>query len=273
MQAAAQAGVAVVVLDRPNPIGGQAIEGGEVAPGFESFVGLGSLPVRHGLTLGEVARMVKAGITWGGPGFAKPMDLDLTVIPMRAWRREDFFEATGLPWVLPSPNMPTVETSVVYPGLCLIEGTNVSEGRGTTRPFEIIGAPFVDGNHLAQALAAEALAGVAFRPLSFRPTFHKFAGQICGGVQLHVTDRARFQPYRCGVAILRALHNLYVPAFRWRTEPYEFVSDRLAIDLLTGGEAVRAGIERGCSLAELETTWMPAQLAFAERRRPSVLYP
>jgi uncharacterized protein YbbC (DUF1343 family) len=273
MQAAAQAGVAVVVLDRPNPIGGQAVEGGEVAPGFESFVGLGSLPVRHGLTLGEVARLVKAGLPWGGPRFVQPMDLDLTVVPMRGWRREDYFEATGLPWVLPSPNMPTVDTAVVYPGLCLIEGTNVSEGRGTTRPFEIIGAPFVDGNQLASALAAEALAGVAFRPLSFRPTFHKFAGQICGGIQLHVTDRARFQPYRCGVAILRALHNLYAPVFRWRTEPYEFVSDRLAIDLLTGGEAVRTGIERSCSLAELETTWMPAQLAFAERRQACLLYP
>jgi uncharacterized protein YbbC (DUF1343 family) len=272
MQAAAQAGVSVVVLDRPNPIGGDDVEGGEVAPGFESFVGLGSLPVRHGLTLGEVARLVKAGIPWGGPRFAKPMDLDLTVVPVRGWKRDGYFEVTGLPWVLPSPNMPTVDTAVVYPGLCLIEGTNVSEGRGTTRPFEIIGAPFIDGNRLAQSLASERLLGVAFRPLAFRPTFHKFAGQICGGIQLHVTDRARFQPYLCGVAILRTLHNLYSPAFGWRTEPYEFVSDRLAIDLLTGSDAVRTGIERGSSLAALQATWMPAQTAFAERRQLSLLY-
>ncbi len=273
MQAAARAGVAVVVLDRPNPIDGQAMEGGEVHPGFESFVGLGSLPVRHGLTLGEVARLVKAGLPWGGSRFAKPLDLDLTVVPMHGWRRADGFETTGLPWVLPSPNMPTVDTALVYPGLCLIEGTNVSEGRGTTRPFEIIGAPFVDGHQLARTLAAEDLPGVMFRPLAFRPTFHKFVGQICGGIQLHVTDRTLFQPYRCGVAIVRALHALYSPTFQWRTEPYEFVSDRLAIDLLTGGEDVRTGIERGCSLAELEATWMPAQLAFAERRRSCLLYP
>jgi uncharacterized protein YbbC (DUF1343 family) len=272
MQAAAKAGVAVVVLDRPNPIGGHAIEGGEVDPGFESFVGLGSVPVRHGLTLGEVARLVKAGIPWGGSRFSKPMDLDLTVVPMRGWHRDRYFESTGLPWVLPSPNMPTTETAVVYPGLCLIEGTNVSEGRGTTRPFEIIGAPFVDGTELAHALVVEGLPGVAFRPLSFRPTFHKFAGQICGGIQLHVSDRSRFQPYRCGVAILRALHGLYSPNFRWRTEPYEFVSNRLAIDLLTGSEEVRTGIESGRSLAEVEATWRPAQLAFAERRQACLLY-
>ena len=145
MQAATRAGVAVVVLDRPNPIGGSAIEGGDVEPDCESFVGLASLPVRHGLTIAEVARMVRAGIPWGGPRFTSPLDLDLTVVPMRGWRRHDFFEATGLPWVMPSPNMPNVDSAFVYPGLCLVEGTNVSEGRGTTRPFEIIGAPFVDG--------------------------------------------------------------------------------------------------------------------------------
>jgi len=195
------------------------------------------------------------------------------VVSMRRWRRAMYFESSGLPWVLPSPNMPTVDTAVVYPGTCLLEGTNVSEGRGTTRPFEIIGAPFVDGTRLAQALAAEGLDGVVFRPLSFRPTFHKFAGQICGGIQLHVTDREIFSPYRCGVAILRALYNLYHPAFRWRTEPYEFVSNRLAIDLLTGNEDVRKGIERGCSLAELEATWAEAQARFAERRQAYLLYP
>jgi uncharacterized protein YbbC (DUF1343 family) len=272
MQAAARAGVAVVVLDRPNPLGGSAVEGGEVEPGYESFVGLASLPVRHGLTIAEVAQMVRAGISWGGPRFASPLDVDLTVVPMRGWRRHDFFEATGLPWVMPSPNMPSVDTAFVYPGLCLVEGTNISEGRGTTRPFEIIGAPFVDGFRLAERLAAHRLAGVRFRPLCFRPTFHKFAGQVCGGIQVHVTDRAVFEPYRCGVAILRELHEVGGDAFCWRREPYEFVSDRLAIDLLSGSDAIRTGIERGLSLDELEANWLPAQRRFAERRQPHLLY-
>jgi uncharacterized protein YbbC (DUF1343 family) len=272
LQSAARAGVAVMVLDRPNPIGGAAVEGGEVAPWAESFVGLGSVPIRHGLTIGEVARLVQAGIPWGGERFAKPLDCDLQVVAMRGWKRGDFFDATGLPWVLPSPNMPTVETALVYPGLCLLEGTNVSEGRGTTRPFEIIGAPFVDGYLLAASLAEQGLRGVSFRPLSFRPTFHKFAGQVCGGVQIHVSDRAAFRPYLTGVAILRALRGLVGKSFRWRTEKYEFVSDRPAIDLLTGGDAIRKGIEAGASLDDLRATWQSAEDAFAERRRGSLLY-
>jgi len=272
MQAAARAGVAVMVLDRPNPIGGSAIEGGEIAPGYESFVGLASLPVLHGLTIGEVARLVRAGIPWGGPRFASPLDLDLTVVPMQGWRRRDSFEATELPWIMPSPNMPTVDTAFVYPGLCLIEATNLSEGRGTTRPFEIIGAPFLDGHRLAERLASYQLGGVAFRSLAFRPSFHKFAGQVCGGIQVHVTDRACFEPYRSGLAILRELYALCGDGFRWRSEPYEFVSDRPAIDLLTGSDAIRTGIERGFTLDELEATWLPAQRRFAERRQPYLLY-
>jgi uncharacterized protein YbbC (DUF1343 family) len=168
--------------------------------------------------------------------------------------------------------MPTVDTALVYPGMCLLEGTNVSEGRGTTRPFEIVGAPFVDGYKLAERLAGDTLPGVRFRPLSFRPTFHKFAGQVCGGVQLHVVDRTAFQPYRTGVAMLRALHLLVGEAFRWRTEKYEFVSNRPAIDLLTGGAEIRLGIDAGVSLAGLCATWTPAESAFADRRRASLLY-
>lgn len=272
LQAAAAAGVAVVVLDRPNPIGGAAVEGGYIDHGFESFVGLGSVPVRHGLTIGEVARLVRAGIPWGGQRFAKPIACDLEVVPMKGWRRADHFDATRLPWVLPSPNMPTPETALVYPGLCLLEGTNVSEGRGTTRPFEIFGAPFVDGYRLADSLARENLPGVAFRPLSFRPTFHKFAGQVCGGVQLHVGNRADFRPYLTGVAILRALRNLAPDAFAWRTERYEFVSDRPAIDLLTGGEHIRKGIEAGASLAELQATWQTSEDDFRRRRADCLIY-
>jgi uncharacterized protein YbbC (DUF1343 family) len=272
LHAAARAGVAVVVLDRPNPLGGVAVEGGEVAPEAESFVGLGSIPVRHGMTMGELAQLVRAGLPWGGPRFASPLDCDLTVVPLRNWRRRDHFEDTGLPWVLPSPNMPTPDTAFVYPGMCLIEGTNVSEGRGTTRPFEVIGAPFVDGYRLAERLSRHALPGVRFRPLTFRPVFHKFGRQSCGGIQLHVTDRASFLPYRTGVAVLRELWAAGEGAFAWRTERYEFVSDRLAIDLLTGGDSVRLGIERGLEPEELFASWLPGERAFPERRAPHLLY-
>lgn len=272
LQAAAAAGVAVVVLDRPNPIGGQLVEGGYIQPGFESFVGMGSIPVRHGLTIGEVARLVQAGMPWGGDRFAKPLACELEVVAMQGWRRADAFDSTGLPWVLPSPNMPTPETALVYPGMCLLEGTNVSEGRGTTRPFEIIGAPFVDGYRLAEQLGNDQLPGVAFRPLSFRPTFHKFVGQVCGGVQLHVTSRAEFRPYRTGIAVLRALKKLAGAAFAWRTEKYEFVSDRPAIDLLTGSDEIRTGIDAGRSLHDLGTTWQAGEDDFRQRRADCLIY-
>ncbi len=270
MQAAAQAGVAVVVLDRPNPLGGALIEGGDVF--VESFVGLGSVPVRHGLTPGEVALMVKAGLPWGGPRFAQPLDVDLQVVSMEGWRRQMAFEDTGLPWILPSPNMPTVDTAWVYPGMCLIEGTNVSEGRGCTRPFEIIGAPFVDSYALASALNEDALPGVRFRPLTFRPTFQKHATKPCGGVQLHVTSRQSFRPYATGVAVLRQLRRLGPQDFAWRTERYEFVDTHPAIDLLTGSAHVRQGIDAGASLSELVETWLQAEVAFADRRAPHLLY-
>jgi uncharacterized protein YbbC (DUF1343 family) len=273
MQAAARAGVAVVVLDRPNPLGGRSddMEGGAVEPACESFVGLGCVPVRHGMTAGEIARLVRAGMPWGAPRFAKPIDCDLTVVAMRGWRRSMHFDATGLPWVLPSPNMPTLDTAFVYPGQCLVEGTNLSEGRGTTRPFEIVGAPFLDGYQLASRLGALGLPGVRFRPLSFRPMFHKFAGRSCGGVQLHVTDRAAFRPYRTGLAFLTAARAEAPGEFRWRTEPYEFVADPPAIDLLTGSAAARRAIERGAALDELTAGFVDFERAFAERRAPHLL--
>jgi uncharacterized protein YbbC (DUF1343 family) len=273
LQAAARAGVAVVVLDRPNPLGGQvnAIEGGTVEPTCESFVGLGAVPVRHGLTAGELARLVRAGMPWGAPRFARPLDCDLTIVAMRGWRRGLAFDATGLPWVLPSPNMPTLDTAFVYPGQCLVEGTNLSEGRGTTRPFEIVGAPYLDGVRLAARLASLGLPGVRFRPLSFRPMFHKFAGRSCGGVQLHVTDRATFRPYRAGLALLAAARAEAPGDFRWRSEPYEFVVDPPAIDLLTGSDAFRRGLEAGASLDELAAGFADFERSFADRRAPHLL--
>ena len=276
MEAAFRAGVAVIVLDRPNPLGGVAIEGGTVGEGYESFVGLGAIPVRHGLTIGEVARLRLPGMPWGGARFARPIEGDLTVVPMRGWRRAMNFVEAGLPWVMPSPNMPTPATALVYPGQCLFEATNLSEGRGTTRPFEIVGAPFLDGYDWAAALTEMSrkelpLPGVRFRPLSFRPTFHKFAGRSCGGVQLHVTDRATFRPYVTGIALIASAQRLAPAEFRWRTEPYEFVADPPAIDLLTGGGDVRRTVDTKASLGELVATFSPFEREFAERRRPALL--
>jgi len=269
--AAARAGVAVLVLDRPNPLGGVAVEGGTVTEACESFVGLGAVPVRHGLTIGEMARLVVAGMPWGGARFAQPLDVDLTVLPMQGWRRSMSFAETGLPWVMPSPNMPTPDTALVYPGQCLFEGTNLSEGRGTTRPFEIVGAPYLDGHAWMTALEPARLPGVRFRPLTFRPTFHKFVGKPCGGVQLHVTDRAAFRPYRTGVALIAAARELGGNKFGWRTEPYEFVSDPPAIDLLTGSDGVRRAIDRGARFDDIQATFAPFEAEFTERRRPSLM--
>ncbi len=263
MRAAAAAGKAFVVLDRPNPLGGDRVEGGAIATGYDSFVGLVSCPNRHGLTAGEIARWRAA---------VEGLDLDLTVVPMAGWQRAMTFEDTGLPWVMPSPNMPTCDTARVYPGMCLIEGTELSEGRGTTRPFELAGAPFVDPDALAAALTAERLPGARFRPCTFTPMFQKHAGRACGGVQIHVTDRAAFRPYRTGIGLLAACRRLGGDAFGWRTRAYEFVDTIPAIDLLTGSAEVRAGIDAGASLDELAATWADAERAFEDARRPYLLY-
>lgn len=263
MRACAKARKAFVVLDRPNPVGGVHIEGSAIAPGFESFVGLVSCPNRHGMTAGEIAR-------WRHK--VEDLDVDLAVITMRGWQRDMSFDHTGLPWVMPSPNMPTVDTALVYPGMCLVEGTELSEGRGTTRPFELAGAPSIDGHRLAADLAAMDLPGVRFRPVVFTPTFHKHARQGCGGVQLHVTDARTFRPYRTGVAFLKACYDQGPDAFRWRAKAYEFVDTIPAIDLLAGSAALRQGIEAGQSLDELTARWPRDEGAFAEERAEFLLY-
>ena len=271
--AAARTGVGVIVLDRPNPLGGVEVESGPLLPGYESFVGLGAVAARHGMTIGEIALMVRAGIPGDRGGrFSRPLDCDLTVVAMKGWRRSMDFEPTGLPWVMPSPNMPTPDTAYVYPGLCLIEGTNLSEGRGTTRPFEVIGAPFLDGYRWAERLHRLELRGVRFRPLSFRPMFHKFARMSCGGVQLHVTNRGAFRPYRTGIALLHTARELAPSDFSWRTEPYEFVSDRPAIDLLSGSAAVRTAIDDGQTLDEICAPFAAYERQFSAGRAPFLLY-
>ena len=263
MRACAAAGKAFVVLDRPNPLGGAHVEGGLIAPGYESFVGLVPCPNRHGMTAGEIARWRHA---------VEKLDLDLAVIGMRGWLREDRFEHTGLPWVLPSPNMPTLETALVYPGMCLVEGTELSEGRGTTRPFELAGAPYLDGHRLAVDLTAMELPGVMFRPAVFTPMFQKHRDKPCGGVQLHVTNPQTFRPYRTGVAFLKACYDQSPAAFRWRDKAYEFVDQIPAIDLLAGGDALRRGLEAGASLEDLCARWPRDEGDFAAERADYLLY-
>jgi uncharacterized protein YbbC (DUF1343 family) len=263
MEEASRHGLLTVVLDRPNPLGGRAVEGPALSPGYESFVGVHPVATRHGMTVGELARMYHGERTLAG---------ELQVIPCEGWTRGLHFDQTGLPWVLPSPNMPTLDTAFVYPGMCLLEGTNLSEGRGTTRPFELGGAPWVDAARLAESLNGEGLPDVLFRAAWFRPTFQKFAGQLCGGVQLHVTDRAGFLPVRTGLVVLAALREQSCERFGWRTEPYEFVADRPAIDLLFGSDRERLALEAGRPAREIARRWEDEEAAFRVRRRPFLLY-
>jgi uncharacterized protein YbbC (DUF1343 family) len=263
MRAAASAGVKVLVLDRPNPIGGLQVEGGGLEPGLENFCGLYPIPQRHAMTVGELARLYNDAFAIG---------CELDVLACEGWARASYYEDTGLPWVMPSPNMPTVETAVVYPGLCLLEATNISEGRGTTRPFELLGAPWIDGRRLAARLEAFALPGLALRPCVFVPTFDKGKGERCGGLQLHVTDRARFNAYRTGLAVIAAVHELFPDDFAWRSEPYEFRDDVPAMDLLTGKPAVRLAIEAGADLATIFAAAESGTEVYDDARDAALLY-
>ena len=262
MKACAQAGKPFIVLDRPNPLGGVIVEGNMPDPAFASFVGLYPLPVQHGMTTGELALYFDRTQKWG---------TDLHVIPMSGWRRDMRFNDTGLPWVLPSPNMPTLDTATVYGGMCLLEATNLSEGRGTTRPFEIVGAPYVDGAKLAKALHDQNLPGVQFRPLHFRPTFHKWAGQLCGGVQLHVTDPDPFKSFRTGLTFIQTVRRLF-PKFRWKPPPYEYETKKKPMDILCGTDRVRRWIEAQKNIVALEKSWREDRRNFAQERRKNLLY-
>jgi uncharacterized protein YbbC (DUF1343 family) len=246
MEACQEQNKAVVILDRPNPIGGEMIEGPVLQPEYASFVGLRSLPVRHGMTIAEVALYLKDVYC---PA------LDLYIIGMRGWKRRMWFDDTDLPWVLPSPNMPTIETAAVYPGMCLLEATNLSEGRGTTKPFEIFGAPFIDSDKLVKRLSEARLPGVVFRPLHFLPTFQKHAGKLCGGAQIHVTDRNKFKPFKTAAAILKSVKELYIEDFLWNKPPYEYEEKLLPIDILAGTDRFRMDIEGATDLDAMEAWW------------------
>jgi uncharacterized protein YbbC (DUF1343 family) len=226
MRACEKAGVALVVLDRPNPITGVITEGPVLDPGYKSFVGLHPIQVRHGKTIGELAQQFRDE--------AFP-NCQLSILPMRNWERAMWFDESGLPWVMPSPNIPALDTAIVYPGMCLLEGTNISEGRGTTRPFEIFGAPFIETEMLCRELNNLRLPGVFFRETYFQPTFHKFAGELCGGAQLHVHDRETFPPFQTGVEIIKRIRQICSEQFQWKQPPYEYEWNRLPIEVLIGG--------------------------------------
>jgi uncharacterized protein YbbC (DUF1343 family) len=263
LRAAGRAGIPVIVCDRPNPIGGVAIEGPTLDPGYESFVGLYRMPMRHGMTVGELARLFNERHRLGA---------ELEVVPMEGWSREMYWDATGIPWVIPSPNMPTLDTAVVYPGTVLFEGTMLSEGRGTTRPFELVGAPWIDGDLFAARMNALGLAGVHFRPAIFEPTFQKHARATCGGCQLHVTSREEFAPVKVGVSLLREFYGTSPSRFQWRDPPYEYEHDKMPIDILAGSPALRQQIEQQTALADIVASWRPGEVEFAEMRRPYLLY-
>jgi len=263
MQACREQEKAVVVLDRPNPIGGHITEGPVLQPGYRSFVGLRPLPIRHGMTMAEIGHYFEDQFH---PG------VHYRVIPMLGWKRRQWFDETGLPWVLPSPNMPTLDTALVYPGMCLLEGTDLSEGRGTTRPFEMFGAPFIHPETIVKELRTFRLPGTAFRPISFQPTFQKHAGRLCGGAQIHVTDRKKFRPFRTGVAILKAVHNTWPRDFAWKQPPYEYEEIKMPIDILAGGERLRKDIEAGKDIREMEAWWKEELKAFDRTRKNYLLY-
>jgi uncharacterized protein YbbC (DUF1343 family) len=269
LEVALPMGIAVTVLDRPNPLGGLQIEGPTIRRGYESFVGVYPMAVRHGLTIGELARLYFQEIQQEHSGRTIG---DFHVIRCEGWTRSMYFDQCELPWVLPSPNMPTLDTAIVYPGQCLLEGTNLSEGRGTTRPFEICGAPWIDSVQLAKSMQGLELPGVVFRPVWFRPTFHKHAEVDCGGVQIHVLDRQTYRPVQTSLALLIELRKQSPERFAWRTETYEFVSEPIAIDLLFGSSRERLAIEAGESWQDIAGAWCADQEAFAAESRQFWLY-
>jgi uncharacterized protein YbbC (DUF1343 family) len=262
MQACSELGKSAVILDRPNPITGSAVEGNMLSPSFKSFVGLRPVPVRHGMTIGEIALYLKQEYY--------PL-LDLHVIPMTGWKRNMWFDETSLPWIMPSPNMPTLDTAIVYPGMCLLEGTLLSEGRGTTRPFEIFGAPFIDPDRLVGRLNEFGLPGVLFRPLYFEPAFQKHAKKLCGGAQIHVRNRNKFRPFKTGVAVLKAVRELYPRENIWKEPPYEYETKKMPIDILAGTDRLRISIDAGEKLDRMEESWREECAAFSKQTRKKYL--
>jgi uncharacterized protein YbbC (DUF1343 family) len=263
LEAAAQYNKQVIVLDRPNPIGGSKIEGNCLKPQWRSFVGRYPLPMRHGLTIAELAQLFNRQYA---------INCQLDVIPMKGWRREMLFADTDLHWVAPSPNLPTPASALVYPGQVIWEGTNVSEGRGTAQPFELWGAPYIDPLKIGEALNPEDIRGVILRPVEFEPTAQKWMGQACRGFQLHVSDARTYQPYRTSLALLQAVRCCHGDLFQWKMPPYEYEYERMPIDLILGDSAIRESLTADASLEHLVELWSDELEAFDKLRRKYFLY-
>ena len=263
LRAAARHGIPVIVCDRPNPIGGVDVEGACLVGGFESFVGQFPIPMRHGMTIGELAALFNEHFGIGA---------SVEIARMERWHRSMYADDAGLPWVLPSPNMPTLDTAIVYPGTVLFEGTLLSEGRGTTRPFELVGAPWVDADRFAEAMNSLDLPGVFFRPAVFEPTFQKHAQRVCGGCQIHVIDRGSFRSTMTGVALIQTFRRVDPSSFAWRPPPYEYEHEKLPIDILAGSDVLRKQIESDVTPQEIAESWRDDELAFDRLRQQFLLY-
>jgi uncharacterized protein YbbC (DUF1343 family) len=263
MQACKKFGKKIIVLDRPNPINGKAVEGNLVEPNYISFVGIYPLPIRHGMTIGELALMFNQEFK---------IRCDLEIIPLKGWKREMWFDDTGYKWINPSPNIPTIDSAIVYPATAYLEGTNISEGRGTTKPFEFCGAPFIDSEKLANELNKQNLQGVFFRPIAFQPVFDKWKDELCFGIQIHVLDRNTFKPVRTGLALLKTLYNFFSKNFEWRNPPYEYEYEKLPIDLLWGTNKIRKYIKENRNINEIEKSWQKDLEIFKKKRSKYLLY-
>jgi uncharacterized protein YbbC (DUF1343 family) len=263
LRACARHGVDVIVCDRPNPIGGIDVEGPMLVAGNESFVGQFPIPMRHGMTIGELAQFFNDYFEIKAP---------LQVIEMAGWSRSMYFDATGIPFVMPSPNIPTLDSAIVYPGTVLFEGTNASEARGTTRPFELVGAPWVEAEKFAHEMNARRLPGVHFRPAVFEPTFQKHAKKTCGGCQIHVLDRAAFKPVLVGAALIDQIRAANPAEFAWRRPPYEYEHHKEPIDILAGSPAFRLAIDSGARAEDLVPVWERESKPFEQVRREYLLY-
>jgi uncharacterized protein YbbC (DUF1343 family) len=263
MRACARHGIPVIVCDRPNPIGGVDVEGARLMPGFESFVGQFPIPMRHGMTIGELARLFNEVFSIGA---------QLEVVAMEGWRRDMYADQTGLPWVMPSPNMPTLDTAIVYPGTVLFEGIMLSEGRGTTRPFELVGAPWIEAERFARDMNGLGLSGVYFRPAVFEPTFQKHAKQACGGCQIHVTARHLFKPVLVGVALAGMFWRTNPSKYAWRQPPYEYEHGKMPIDILAGSDALRKQIEANMPATDIAASWRADEDGFRAVRERFLMY-
>jgi len=263
LEAAAHYKKKVIVLDRPNPIGGEQVEGNLLRDGLRSFVGYHPIPMRHAMTMGELARFFNT---------ERGIVADLEVIPMEGYKRDYLFSDTNLPWVPPSPNMPTFDTTLVYPGQVLLEGTNLSEGRGTPKPFEKFGAPYIDAHALKSQLEKRKLAGVSFEEISFTPQIDKWQGESCHGLQLHVIDPRAYKPYYTTLAIIQEVMQAWPDQFSWLPLPYEYEFEKLPIDIITGDEAIRKGLEEGKDLDEMEESWQEELEGFLAIRKQYLLY-